>query len=204
MKWTHQALKRRTNLWQTWSESCVMQRRRKSHCFQARPSWLLLRFIAYGPYMTWHTPRFAPFSSRNFLFLDAGSKDVKHYRICLFFSFITFFSLHYQLEKELLLFLALLWRISGSGSWQYLGLKQYETASVQIFSLWCVSPASNGGLGLTTTDVGQILAISGRLSQSRENQRRVAAITEFDDFGPLVDCSVDSCSKRVSTLMLVY
>jgi hypothetical protein len=75
---------------------------------------------------------------------------------------------------------------------------------VQIFSLWCVSPASNGGLGLTTTDVGQILAISGRLSQSRENQRRVAAITEFDDFGPLVDCSVDSCSKRVSTLMLVY
>jgi beta-lactamase superfamily II metal-dependent hydrolase len=106
--------------------------------------------------------------------------------------------LHYQLEKELLLFLALLWRISGSGSWQYLGLKQYETASVQIFSLWCVSPASNGGLGLTTTDVGQILAISGRLSQSRESHRRVATITYFDDFRPRVDCSM-----RVITLSLI-
>jgi hypothetical protein len=89
MKWTHQALKRRTNLWQTWSEICVMQRRRrKSHCFQASPSWLLLPLIAYGPYIPWHTPRFAPFSSRSLLFLLAGSEDVKDVFI---FSFIIFF-----------------------------------------------------------------------------------------------------------------
>jgi len=37
----------------------------------------------------------------------------------------------------------------------------HDMAYTEILSLWCVSPRSNGGLGLTTTDVGQILAISG-------------------------------------------
>lgn len=37
----------------------------------------------------------------------------------------------------------------------------HDMAYSEIFSLWCVSPRSQGGLGLTTTDVGQVLAISG-------------------------------------------
>jgi hypothetical protein len=32
---------------------------------------------------------------------------------------------------------------------------------MQIFSLWCVSPTSTGGLSFTTADVGEVLAISG-------------------------------------------
>jgi len=36
-----------------------------------------------------------------------------------------------------------------------------DTAFTEIFSLWCVSPSQHGGMDLTTTDVGQILAISG-------------------------------------------
>ncbi|KAG0575900.1 hypothetical protein KC19_5G038800 [Ceratodon purpureus] len=37
----------------------------------------------------------------------------------------------------------------------------HDMAYTEIFSLWCVSPSANGGLDLTTTDVGQILALSG-------------------------------------------
>ncbi|CAK9217602.1 unnamed protein product [Sphagnum troendelagicum] len=36
-----------------------------------------------------------------------------------------------------------------------------DIAYTEIYSLWCVSPADEGGLGLTTTDVGQLLAASG-------------------------------------------
>jgi hypothetical protein len=34
---------------------------------------------------------------------------------------------------------------------------------MQIFSLWCVSPTSTGGLSFTTADVGEVLAISGTI-----------------------------------------
>ncbi|XP_024398714.1 protein ZINC INDUCED FACILITATOR-LIKE 1 isoform X2 [Physcomitrium patens] len=37
----------------------------------------------------------------------------------------------------------------------------HDMAFSEIFSLWCVSPLADGGLGLSTTVVGQILAISG-------------------------------------------
>ncbi|CAK9882399.1 unnamed protein product [Sphagnum jensenii] len=37
----------------------------------------------------------------------------------------------------------------------------HDMAYVEVFSLWCVSPKSNGGLGFTTADVGQILGLSG-------------------------------------------
>jgi hypothetical protein len=30
-----------------------------------------------------------------------------------------------------------------------------------VFSLWCISPRSNGGLSFTTVDVGNVLSISG-------------------------------------------
>lgn len=32
---------------------------------------------------------------------------------------------------------------------------------MQIFALWAVSPKITGGLSFTTTDVGNILAVSG-------------------------------------------
>ncbi|KAH8951267.1 hypothetical protein BDL97_09G018300 [Sphagnum fallax] len=37
----------------------------------------------------------------------------------------------------------------------------HDMAYVEVFSLWCVSPKSNGGLGFTTADVGEILGLSG-------------------------------------------
>jgi MFS family permease len=37
----------------------------------------------------------------------------------------------------------------------------HDMAYTEIFSLWCVSPTTDGGLDYTTTDVGQVLAISG-------------------------------------------
>ncbi|CAK9236620.1 unnamed protein product [Sphagnum troendelagicum] len=37
----------------------------------------------------------------------------------------------------------------------------HDMAYIEVFSLWCVSPKSTGGLGFTTADVGQILGLSG-------------------------------------------
>jgi hypothetical protein len=40
----------------------------------------------------------------------------------------------------------------------------HDMAYVEVFSLWCVSPKSNGGLGFTTADVGEILGLSGSIN----------------------------------------
>ncbi|CAM6008983.1 unnamed protein product [Sphagnum balticum] len=37
----------------------------------------------------------------------------------------------------------------------------HDMAYIEVFSLWCVSPKSTGGLGFTTADVGEILGLSG-------------------------------------------
>jgi hypothetical protein len=37
----------------------------------------------------------------------------------------------------------------------------HDMAYIEVFSLWCVSPKANGGLGFTTADVGEILGLSG-------------------------------------------
>jgi len=37
----------------------------------------------------------------------------------------------------------------------------HDMAHTEVFSLWCISPRSNGGLSFTTVDVGNVLSISG-------------------------------------------
>jgi hypothetical protein len=36
---------------------------------------------------------------------------------------------------------------------------------LQIFSLWAVSPRKYGGLSYSTTDVGEVLAITGNMAR---------------------------------------
>ena len=36
---------------------------------------------------------------------------------------------------------------------------------LQIFSLWAVSPKKYGGLNYTTTDVGEVLSITGNMAR---------------------------------------
>ncbi|KAG6556366.1 hypothetical protein Mapa_002309 [Marchantia paleacea] len=43
----------------------------------------------------------------------------------------------------------------------YCTWSMHNMAYTEIFALWCVSPRTMGGLSFTTTDVGNILAISG-------------------------------------------
>ncbi|BBN02647.1 hypothetical protein MPTK1_2g16940 [Marchantia polymorpha subsp. ruderalis] len=43
----------------------------------------------------------------------------------------------------------------------YCTWSMHNMAYTEIFSLWAVSPLKNGGLGFSTTDVGNVLAISG-------------------------------------------
>ena len=67
--------------------------------------------------------------------------------------------------------------------------------SLQIFSLWCVSPASNGGLGYTTDDVGNILAISGMWLQDYHRNVRI--------YDKKMDKVSKSSSGILNILMLV-
>lgn len=74
-------------------------------------------------------------------------------------------------------------------------LKPMTYISLQVFSLWCVSPASNGGLSYTTDDVGNILAISGMWLQDYHRNVRI--------YDQKVDKVSNSSSGTLNFLMLV-
>jgi len=69
----------------------------------------------------------------------------------------------------------------------------HDIAYTEIFSLWCVSPASNGGLSYTTDDVGNILAVSGLCM----------LIFQLVAFTPLVDCMGSILVVRTGSAMTV-
>jgi hypothetical protein len=48
---------------------------------------------------------------------------------------------------------------------------------IQVFSLWCISPRSNGGLSFTTVDVGNVLSISGTLNPKTPHPKPYVRLT---------------------------
>ena len=72
----------------------------------------------------------------------------------------------------------------------------YGSWHVQIFALWAVSPKITGGLSFTTTDVGNILAISGM--QSGISLLMLGTCTQIHLINEL------SCSLYIDSLKVKY
>jgi hypothetical protein len=53
----------------------------------------------------------------------------------------------------------------------------HDMAHTEVFSLWCISPRSNGGLSFTTVDVGNVLSISGTLNPKTPHPKPYVRLT---------------------------
>ncbi|CAK9201516.1 unnamed protein product [Sphagnum troendelagicum] len=69
----------------------------------------------------------------------------------------------------------------------------HDMAYTEIFSLWCVSPTSTGGLSFTTADVGEVLAISGL----------GLLIFQILFFPPIANCLGPIMATRIASVLSV-